>query len=279
MILLFPGVWHRYRPVAEVGWDEYWVSYNGPYVERLVRHGFFSPEDPLLKTGVDDLLLHAYVTLLDRLRSEPVGLPQFLAASVMEILAATQGAVRAQGTGSRMHELVCRAKSLLEARMGAIPTIEKLAAAPRAEHDAFLPRLPRAHGPLALSIPFATPHRTGQTDAPRDLDECQRDCRRRGLREPVSLLQRLQTEDRHVAQPVAAAGTLNEGGVIGAALTIQSGGLLGGNLDPLAAFRAFQHRVADALRPQGGRAWSDGTPGPPSRLARKSAKPLMNVCS
>ena len=129
VILLFPGVWHRYRPVAEVGWDEYWVSYNGPYVERLVRHGFLSPQDPVLKTGVDDLLSHAYVTLLDRLRCEPVGLPQFLAASVMEILAATQGAVRAQGTGSHMHELVCRAKSLLETQMGALPTIEKLAAA------------------------------------------------------------------------------------------------------------------------------------------------------
>ena len=37
VILLFPGVWHRYRPCPDVGWDEYWISYNGPYVERLVR--------------------------------------------------------------------------------------------------------------------------------------------------------------------------------------------------------------------------------------------------
>ncbi len=128
VIHLFPGVWHRYRPVPSVGWDEYWVSYNGQYTERLAQYSFISPQDPLLKTGVDDLLLHAYLSLLDRLRSEPVGLPQFLAANVMEILAAIQGAVRAQGTGSRMHELVCRAKSLLEPQMNPIPPIEKLAA-------------------------------------------------------------------------------------------------------------------------------------------------------
>jgi AraC-like DNA-binding protein len=128
VIHLFPGVWHRYRPVPSIGWDEYWVSYNGQYADRLVQYGFLSPQNPLLKTGVDDLLLHAYLSLLDRLRLEPVGFPQFLAASAMEILAAIQGAVRAQGTGSRMHELVCRAKSLLEPQMNAIPAIDKLAA-------------------------------------------------------------------------------------------------------------------------------------------------------
>ncbi len=127
VILLFPGVWHRYRPLPEVGWDEYWISYNGAYVERLVQNRFISPETPVLKTGLDDILLCAYVTLLDRLRSEPVGFQQLLAATTVEILAATLGAVRGQGTGGRMHELVCRAKSLLEMRMDVTPTIENLA--------------------------------------------------------------------------------------------------------------------------------------------------------
>jgi len=127
-ILLFPGVWHRYRPNPDVGWDEYWVSYNGPYVERLVRHGFISPETPVLKTGLDYLLLHAYVTLLDRLRAEPVGFHQLLAATPMEIQAAVLGASRGQGTGSRMHELVCRAKSIKETQLEAVPSLNKLAA-------------------------------------------------------------------------------------------------------------------------------------------------------
>ena len=125
--ILFPGEWHRYRPIPQIGWDEYWVSFNGPYVERLIRHGFISPQEPVLKTGIDDLLLHAHLTLLLRLRSEPVGFQQLLAASVMEILAAILGAVRAQGTGGHMHELVCQAKSLLESQRDAIPAIEQMA--------------------------------------------------------------------------------------------------------------------------------------------------------
>jgi len=127
-ILLFPGVWHRYRPSPDVGWDEYWISYNGPYMERLLRYGFISPQTPVLKTGLDYILLHAYLTFLDRLRSEPVGFQQLLASSAMEILAAVLGASRGQGTGGRMHELVCRAKSLLETQVETIPTMKKLAA-------------------------------------------------------------------------------------------------------------------------------------------------------
>ena len=127
VILLFPGVWHRYRPESKVGWDEYWIVFNGRNIESLVEYGFFSPENPVLKTGSDDLLMHAYNIFLDRLRSEPVGVSQFLAASAMEILAATLGAVRAQGTGGRMHQLVCQAKSILECQVETVPTMEMLA--------------------------------------------------------------------------------------------------------------------------------------------------------
>lgn len=128
VVLLFPGVWHRYCPSSDVGWDEYWISYNGQYPERLMQHGFISPQTPVLKTGLDYQLLHAYVTLLDRLRSEPVGFEQLLAASAMEILAAALGASRGQGAGGQMHELVCRAKSLLETQIEAIPSIKSIAA-------------------------------------------------------------------------------------------------------------------------------------------------------
>jgi transcriptional regulator GlxA family with amidase domain len=45
----------------------------------------------------------------------------------MEILAAALGASRGQGAGGQMHNLVCRAKSLLETQVKAIPSIESIA--------------------------------------------------------------------------------------------------------------------------------------------------------
>lgn len=41
IILLRPGLWHRYRPRPEVGWREYWVGFSGPAYERiLASHSF-----------------------------------------------------------------------------------------------------------------------------------------------------------------------------------------------------------------------------------------------
>ncbi len=127
VILLFPGVWHRYRPIVDLGWDEYWISFNGQWLERIVEQQFIAPEQPILTTGLNDLLLHDFVGFLDRLRAEPVGFQQLLAASAMEILAAILGARRAQGTGGQSHELIRRAKAVLETQT-AIPSMEKLAA-------------------------------------------------------------------------------------------------------------------------------------------------------
>ena len=127
VFLLFPSVRHAYRPLPDVGWDSYWMVFNGENVDRLVKSEFISPDNPVLFTGLDDVLLHGYVTLLDRLRAEPVGFEQLLAASAWKILAATLAAVRVQGKESHVHEVVCKAKTLLETQADTIPDIESLA--------------------------------------------------------------------------------------------------------------------------------------------------------
>jgi AraC-like DNA-binding protein len=127
VMLLFPGEWHRYRPRKESGWDEYWVSFGGQSVDHLIRQGFFSPEDPVLHTGVDEAIQHAYLDLLDRARAEPIGFQQLNAASVQEILAATLAAVRRQRHGGHGEEVVRRAKALLEEQVEGMVSIAKLA--------------------------------------------------------------------------------------------------------------------------------------------------------
>jgi AraC-like DNA-binding protein len=128
ILLLFPGDWHRYRPDPVTGWEEYWVGFAGEDAERLQTRGFLSPGEPLLRTGPDDLILHAFTTLLDRMRAEPLGFEQWLAASVWEILAATLSAVRTQQAGSRMHDLIRRAKAILEDQAEGPPVIPDIAA-------------------------------------------------------------------------------------------------------------------------------------------------------
>ena len=128
VILLFPGVWHRYRPAREIGWDEYWVSYDGDFARRLVQQRFFSPEVPVVEAGLSDAILPTFLTLIDRLRSEPVGFRKLIAADTMQILAGILSAVQMRRTDSRRHELIRRAKLLLEANVHRTPAIDRLAA-------------------------------------------------------------------------------------------------------------------------------------------------------
>ncbi|MCE5268055.1 MAG: AraC family transcriptional regulator [Planctomycetaceae bacterium] len=88
VILLFPGVWHRYRPNPDTGWDEWWVSFNGTMMEQLVAQGFFTPGRAVLRTGLDEDIQTPFCALLNRLRSERTGFPHLIAADTIEVLAA-----------------------------------------------------------------------------------------------------------------------------------------------------------------------------------------------
>jgi AraC-like DNA-binding protein len=87
VVLLFPGVWHRYRPNPRTGWDSYWVGANGNYLHSLLEQGFLSPRTPILRIGLTPEVIHAYQTMLEQVRLESRVNPLLLGARTMEILA------------------------------------------------------------------------------------------------------------------------------------------------------------------------------------------------
>ena len=96
VMLLFPGVWHRYRPQPDTGWQEYWVSFNGEVMDRLVEQKFFSPERAVLAVGVQDAVLGPFQTLLAQLRGEATGFPHLIAADTQGVLAAVSAAAECE---------------------------------------------------------------------------------------------------------------------------------------------------------------------------------------
>jgi AraC-like DNA-binding protein len=100
VMLVFPGVWHRYRPHQETPWTEYWVTFGGSYLKGLVRRGLISAAKPILQTGLDEAVFHGFHCLLDRVRSEPPALQQLIAANALEILGAVVAAAQAREEGT-----------------------------------------------------------------------------------------------------------------------------------------------------------------------------------
>ncbi len=127
VILVFPGVWHRYRPGSETGWEVYWVHFQGENVRQLQQRGFIRCEEAVLTVGLDDAIIRPFVRLLDRLRMQSFGFQHMIAADTLEILAAVLAAAGNYGRDRQVDVLVQQAKVFLEEDVEGVPCMEDIA--------------------------------------------------------------------------------------------------------------------------------------------------------
>ncbi|AWV97464.1 AraC family transcriptional regulator [Arcticibacterium luteifluviistationis] len=64
VILLYPGVWHRYKPNPKTGWEEYWIGFSGNYAHYLLEQECFSPQNPLIKVGFNSEFTNTFSKLM-----------------------------------------------------------------------------------------------------------------------------------------------------------------------------------------------------------------------
>jgi AraC-like DNA-binding protein len=86
-LLLFPGVWHRYRPNESTGWEEFWVGFEGKYAEQLIEQSHFDAASPLITVGTSPEVMNAFLKLIDAVKFEGVAYRQFSSCLVSQLLA------------------------------------------------------------------------------------------------------------------------------------------------------------------------------------------------
>lgn len=111
--VLYPGLWHRYRPDSRTGWSEHWVGCDGPVIRGLVRNGFFSPQRPLLRVRDEDLLLAAFSSVIDAIHAGRPALQQLGAGATLYILSLLYSAQQpgqdgGEGVARAIHEAMRR---------------------------------------------------------------------------------------------------------------------------------------------------------------------------
>ena len=84
--LLFPGEWHNYEPQKEVGWDEYWIGFNGINMNSRVQNGFFSKTKPIFNVGIDEEIVQLYRLAIQVAKKQEAGFQQMLAGIVNHLL-------------------------------------------------------------------------------------------------------------------------------------------------------------------------------------------------
>jgi AraC-like DNA-binding protein len=69
IFVLFPGVWHRYRPELATGWTERWISFNGEIIQRLRRLKLLRPDRAVQKANDMERLQASFDRLLDHIHA------------------------------------------------------------------------------------------------------------------------------------------------------------------------------------------------------------------
>lgn len=86
VMLLFPGQWHTYRPFIQTGWDEYYIGFEGPVVDNLLKEGFISPANQLIEVGLNEELIGLFQRALQVAEADKVSAQQYLAGIVLHML-------------------------------------------------------------------------------------------------------------------------------------------------------------------------------------------------
>ncbi len=108
--VLFPRVWHRYRPDPATGWDESWVELRGPTLRRLLRTGALHPKAPVLTGALATGLEQALEAVHARARHPQPGYDPEMAAQGLAVLAACHAAQQAPARASRITRAVAEAE-------------------------------------------------------------------------------------------------------------------------------------------------------------------------
>lgn len=112
--LLFPGVWHRYKPDSNIGWEEYWIGFKGAYPEELMKKKFFRPETPFFNVGLNDTLLSLFQHAIEAVQTNKKGYYQLLPGLVLQILGLLHTINNADNFDDKTSELIAKAKYIMQ---------------------------------------------------------------------------------------------------------------------------------------------------------------------
>lgn len=136
LIWLFPGVWHRYRPIPSVGWNERWFSFNGELVHRLWSQGLIAPSHSVAPIGTSTTLVNKFDEMLEQIHANVAGQASLnslrvlrLIADAVESVALAKGPKDAEGDRARCDDdpLVVDALRIIRTRSHRAISIDDVA--------------------------------------------------------------------------------------------------------------------------------------------------------
>lgn len=86
LFVVFPDQWHSYQPIAETGWNEYYIGFEGPIIDNIIENSFISTENQVLEVGFNEELVNLFSRAIEVAEVDKICSQQYLSGIVLHIL-------------------------------------------------------------------------------------------------------------------------------------------------------------------------------------------------
>jgi len=114
VFVLFPQVWHRYRPRESTGWLEYWIGFKGEALNHIMSKHFFSPTKSIFNLTDATPILNLFTEVITQLRVHPPGVSRIIGSLDLNIMAKVHASVATpQPLKNRTETIVSESRLML----------------------------------------------------------------------------------------------------------------------------------------------------------------------
>jgi AraC-like DNA-binding protein len=86
LFILFPGIWHRFSPNKNTGWNEYWIEFNGKIAKHFQDEKYLDPNNPVISVGFNEKLTDCFKNAISLVTNNNIESQCLLSGEVFQIL-------------------------------------------------------------------------------------------------------------------------------------------------------------------------------------------------
>lgn len=86
IMLIRPGIWHRYSPNPKTGWVENYIGLDGDWTRQLFNKTFFPKEQSFINCGMRTEFIDTFYKIFDLVQNENPGYQQIASGLIIKAL-------------------------------------------------------------------------------------------------------------------------------------------------------------------------------------------------
>lgn len=127
VFLLFPGIWHRYKPKKSTGWTERWVGFSGQIASQFLSNGFFNTNEPVISKCNKPSILQHFNSLFKLFDEEPYGFQRLASGICLQLMADLYNIKSGGSNVESLNSLIAQAKSIMYNHLNSTLNLNKIA--------------------------------------------------------------------------------------------------------------------------------------------------------